>query len=363
MNQILRVVRCLLVVVLGPLTLLGQSTANATGYRDESFQYPQFPVPTTAASWESQKAQVRQILRECFGALPPRHLDSVQLLRREMRATYTIEYFTFFNGLDAWVPGIILLPRNRLRRAPAILYQHYHGGEYQHGKDELFKPNWVDSLGPGEVLVQQGYVVMAIDTYAFGERSGRGPNGPSETGKNEELTWARLNLLKGRSFWGTMVRDDQLALDYLCQRPEVDPQRVGTVGMSMGCLRAFWLAALDERIKATAAVSCLVHNQTLIEMGRLGAHGIYYYVWDLLRHFDNEVILACIAPRPLLTLSGEADRLAPLAGVKIINGFLAQVYGLYGHEAPFFHHEYPGVGHAYTPAMWQTTLEFFAQWL
>lgn len=44
------------------------------------------------------------------------------------------------------------------------------------------------------------------------------------------LLLARINLLKGRSFWGTMVRDDQMALDYLCTRPEVDPDRIGAVG-------------------------------------------------------------------------------------------------------------------------------------
>ncbi|WP_353485399.1 hypothetical protein [Haliscomenobacter sp.] len=44
------------------------------------------------------------------------------------------------------------------------------------------------------------------------------------------LLLTRINLLKGRSFGETMVRDDQMALDYLCTRPEVDPARIGAIG-------------------------------------------------------------------------------------------------------------------------------------
>lgn len=330
-----------------------------TPYQDVSFQYPQYPVPTSAKAWEKGRKAVRQTIQECFGELPTRPKVQAKILRTEKRAGYTIEYFEFFNGMDATVPGMILIPDQRAPKAPAVLYHHYHGGDYAHGKDELYKPNWVNATGPGEDLVKQGYVVLAIDSYAFGERSGKGPNGPKEKGKDEELTWARINLLKGRSFWGSMVRDDQMALDYLCSRPEVDPTRIGAVGMSMGCLRSFWLAAVDDRVKATVAVACIVRNQELIKLGRMGSHGIYYYVMDLLKHFDNEAVLACIAPRALLTISGKADRMAPLDGVNYINAFLEKTYALYGKGEQFKHLEYEGVGHEYTPEMWKETLVFF----
>lgn len=343
--------------------LSGQSTANATAYQDVSFQYPDFTIPTSVKAWEIRRKDIRQTIKECFGPVPARPKPAVKTLRTEKRPGYTIEYFEFFNGIDATVPGILLIPDQRVPKAPGILYHHYHGGDYAHGKDELFKLNWVNETGPGEGLVKQGYVVLAIDAYAFGERSGKGPNGPGEKGKDEELTWARINLLKGRSFWGTMVRDDQIALDYLCARPEVDPARIGAVGMSMGCLRSFWLAAVDDRVKVTVAVACIVHNQELIKQGRMGSHGIYYYVKDLLRHFDNDAVLSCIAPRPLMTLSGKADRLSPLEGVNYINGTLEKMYSLYGKSAQFKHIEYDGIGHEYTPVMWGETLAFFEKWL
>jgi len=73
----------------------------------------------------------------------------------------------------------------------------------------------------------------------------------------------QLNLWFGRTLWGMFVRDDQIALDYLCSRPEVDKTRIGATGMSMGSTRLV-VAAVDERIAATVGVACLTRYENLI---------------------------------------------------------------------------------------------------
>jgi dipeptidyl aminopeptidase/acylaminoacyl peptidase len=155
-----------------------------------------------------------------------------------------------------------------------------------------------------------------------------------------------------------VVRDDKMALNYLISRPEVDEKRVAAVGMSFGCLRSLWLAALDERVKTTVAVACITRNQSLIRAGRLRAHGIYYYIPNILNYFDNESIWACIAPRSLLTLSGDQDQNAPFDGVEYINQSLKSVYGVFPQKDGFKSVVYGGVKHEYTPAMWLETLTF-----
>ena len=61
-----------------------------------------------------------------------------------------------------------------------------------------------------------------------------------------------------------MLRDEPIALDYLASRPEVDPNRAGTQGMSMGSARAWWLAVIDDRIQAVVAVACFTRHEDLI---------------------------------------------------------------------------------------------------
>jgi dienelactone hydrolase len=173
----------------------------------------------------------------------------------------------------------------------------------------------------------------------------------------------KLNLWLGRTLWGVFVRDDQVALDYLCSRPEVDAKRVGATGMSMGSTRAWWLAAVDERVACAVGVACLTRYQNLLAHGQLRQHGVYYFVNGLLRHFDVEGVVALIAPRPFLALTGELDAGSPADGIKVIEAKVAGVYAALGAKERFRSVRYPDVGHVYTPAMREEMLAWFGRWL
>jgi dipeptidyl aminopeptidase/acylaminoacyl peptidase len=317
---------------------------------------PEFKVPATKAAWERQRSQVRARLRELLGDLPPRPKRlAVQTLQREDRGDYRFEKFQFDNGAGATVPGYLLLPKNVSGKAPGILYCHWHGGQYDVGKEEIFRTN-ATPVPAGPALARRGYVVLAIDACCFGERNGRGPGGPGEKGGAGEMTASKFNLWLGRSLWGMMVRDDLIALDYLCSRPEVDARRLGVTGISMGSTRTWWAMALDDRLRAGVGVCCLTRYQDLIAEGGLKYHGIYYFVPGLLRHFDTEAVVALAAPRPLLFLSGELDAGSPVAGIRVIERTASRTYRLYRKADHFESVVYPGVGHEYTPDMWQRML-------
>jgi len=159
------------------------------------------------------------------------------------------------------------------------------------------------------------------------------------------------------------VRDDQIALDYLCSRPEVDASRIGATGMSMGSTRAWWLAAVDGRVRATVAMACLTRYQNLIAHGQLRAHGVYYFVDGLLRHFDTEGVLALLAPRPFLALTGELDAGSPADGVRALDARVRPVYQALGAAERFRSVLYPETGHTVTPEMRAELLRWFARWL
>ncbi len=317
---------------------------------------PAFPAPTSLEEWSRRRDQTRTTLWKVLGDLPPRPASpQVRVVKQEERDGYRLEKLSIDNGAGARIPGWLLVPKGK-GPFPAILYHHWHAGQYNLGKEELWQDAPDKSGKRGEVLVKRGYVVLAIDAYGFGERSGLGPDGAKQKGKPEEESLSKAFLWMGRSLWGMMVRDDQIALDVLSARAEVDPKRIGATGISMGSTRTWWLAALDDRVSAAVGVCCLTRYEDLLRAGALREHGIYYFVPGMLKHFDTEAVTSLIAPRPFLTLSGADDGGSPAPGVKKINEFCAEVYRLHGKPDAFKGVLYPGVGHVYTPEMWAEML-------
>lgn len=328
-------------------------------YREMDFG--KFVLPASAEAWKRERPVVLKKVVDSLGDLPPRPSPlQVRVIARELRPEYTLERIAIDNGVDGKIGALVLIPHKRQTPAPAILWLHSSTPD----KTQVVTPDSNGGALPlGEALVRAGYVVMAPDSYWHGERAGTGPAGSAETGRAEQESLFKLNLWLGRTLWGMFVRDDQIALDYLCSRPEVDRARIGATGLSMGSTRAWWLAAVDERIAAAVGVACLTRYENLIRHGQLRAHGVYYFANGLLKHFDTEGVLALIAPRPYLALTGELDSGSPADGIKVIEDRVGKVYDLLGARDRFRNVLYPEVGHVYTPEMRKEMLEWFAHWL
>lgn len=326
---------------------------------------PPLTVPTSFDAWHTQRTQIRAKLNELLGDLPPRPpVSAFQVIAKEDKGTHTQETIQFDNGAGEIVKGYVFVPKNATpqSRAPAILYCHWHGGQYDSGKMEMLRTN-ATPVPAGPALARAGYVVLGIDAPCFGERNGGGPDGPQQKGGNGEMTAAKFNLWAGRTLWGMIVRDDLTALDYLCSRPEVDARRVGVTGISMGATRSWWIMAMDDRPCAAVCVGCMTRYEELIRAGLLKAHGIYYFVPGMLKHFDSEAVIALAAPRPMLFMTGGQDGGSPVEGVQKIGGIVSKVYALHG-DAAAGHFEnaiYPGVGHVYLPEMWEKTMRWMDQ--
>jgi len=334
--------------------------SDALLWLDKAPVATEFKVSGTRKAWEKKRAEVRERLWQLLGRLTPRpKIPRVEILSRTGRADYVLEKFQFDNGAGATVPGYLLLPSTvaRAGKSAAIFYCHWHGGEYDNGKEELFRKTHT-AFGPGPTLARRGYVVLAIDAYCFGERSGQGPGGPNERGAKEETSASKFNLWVGRTLWGMILRDDLMALDFLVSRPEVDRNRVGVTGMSMGATRSWWLMALDERIKTSVAVACLTRYRSLIRHQGLARHGIYYFVPGILKEFDSEAVISLIAPRPVLFMTGDQDPGSPVTGIIKIENVVKRVYKLYGAENKFRNIIYPQTAHVYTPDMWNKMLNW-----
>jgi dienelactone hydrolase len=323
--------------------------------------YGRLAMPASLDEWRAQRPATRGIVAKSLGELPARPRTAVRIVRTDQKDGYRIEKFVFHNGVDFDVPGYIAIPEGFSGRRPAILTMHGHGSS----KENMFgyEPT---SQNVAELLAKKGYVVIGIDSYFNGERRGKGPAGELEKqarNADQEMSLFKLNLWMGRTLWGMMLRDEQMALDYLVTRPEVDAERIGAQGMSMGSTRAWWLAAIDDRIKAVVGVACFTRYQDLIAIRALRAHGIYYFVPGLLRHFDSEGVMALIAPRPFLALTGDRDAGSPPEGMKTLERILNGFYGLYEKPDAFKSIIYPDTGHVYNDDMKRKMVDWFGRYL
>ncbi len=299
-------------------------------------------MPTT------DKAQARDRLYSLLGDLPPRDYPiSSQLVGEEDHGGYTLEILTLdLNGLEP-VPAYFARPKHKPGPRPTILYNHAHGGDYFLGKKEFIQPRPGLQHPPyADALTALGYNGLCIDTWNFGERSGR-----LESQLFKEMLW------KGHVLWGMMVYDSIRAIDYLCSRSDVDADRIGTLGMSMGSTMAWWTAALDERVAVTVDICCLTDFHELIHVRGLDGHGIYYYVPGLLKEWTTAKINALISPRPHLSLAGDYDGLTPPAGLDKIDEELQSVYAQDGAPGAWRLIRYP-CGHQETHDMRRQVLEW-----
>ena len=165
-------------------------------------------------------------------------------------------------------------------------------------------------------LTRLGYVALCIDHWVFGERS-----------HTTEMDSFKAMLWQGRVLWGMMVYDSIRALDWLLERPDVDRARIGTLGISMGSTMAWWLAALDERVKVTVDICCLTDFHTLLAKKGLSAHGVYTTSRDYQRFTTANHALS-LARAPRLAGCGQAHA---VEGLDIIDRELTRVYSEQGH--------------------------------
>ncbi len=151
--------------------------------------------------------------------------------------------FTSFDGTR--VPLTFLFPTHRTQPAPCVLLLHGLGQS---------RANWFSteddaSLAFSRRLVDAGIAVAAIDARNHGGRNHQfGYQWPVRLAKdNRVYTYQQMAI--------STVTDYRRVMDYLETRAEVDSERLGALGISMGGMFTFELAGVDNRIKA--AVSCV----------------------------------------------------------------------------------------------------------
>ena len=186
-------------------------------------------------------------------------------------------------------------------------------------------------------LARRGYVVVVIDAFYWGERrmvldddpgSYREPSQMTKddvakfnrrSQEGEQLV-ARSLFTAGITWPGVALWDDLRTVDYLVSRPEVDPERIACVGLSMGGYRSFLLAALEPRIKVAVDVGWMTSFAAQIKKHVVHTIGLSFHIAGLYRYMDMPDLAALIAPRAVMVINGSKDSLFAPDGVRAAFG-------------------------------------------
>src|ERR1043166_2299554 len=231
---------------------------------------------------------------------------------------FTVEKLHFQSMPRLYVTANLYLPKKQEKPAPAILYVCGHSSVATNG---ISYGNKVAYQHHGTWFARNGYVCLVIDTIELGEIRGE-----HHGTYNRGMWWwnSRGYTPAGVEAWNSIR-----ALDYLSTRPEVDTNRFGVTGRSGGGAYSWWLAALDERIKAACPVAGITDLQNHVVDGTVEGHCDCMFMVNTYR-WDYPMVAALVAPRPLLICNSDKDSIFPLDGVERIHQKVARIYKLYG---------------------------------
>lgn len=352
-----------------------------------SFINPEF---TDVAEWRKiAHAKATELLRYAPPAVPfdPQVIETVD------KGDYIREKITFASAPGMRVPAYVLVPKGLTGRAPAVVALHDHGGYYLHGKEKLvevekepehlveYRANGYGGRGFASALVKRGYVVICIDAIYWGERRldfqqmppelvkemqrrsqfKTGPQGMNSVHSLLEELTMRYITAAGATWLGLINHDDRATVSYLQSRPEVDPDRIGCAGLSMGGTRTDWLFGMDERVKAAVSAGWGTDWSLLMDE-YVGRHSWTQYAPGLAGHLELSDVMAMGMPGAFMIQQCAQDELFPLEGMQKTCDRVAALYEKAGLRERFACRFYD-VPHQFNVQMQEDAFDWLDQWL
>ena len=299
----------------------------AQGQRDLAAYADTF---SNLSEWQTRAKQVKQgILRGAnLDPLPaPSPLRPIFGPLREYRG-YTVQNVAFESVPGFFVTGNLYMPRGRAGKHAGILCPHGHFADGRFRAAHQIRC---------ATLARMGAVVFAYDMVGRGESTQMGHQ------QSAALTMQILNSMR--------------AIDFLCSLPPVDPERIGVTGASGGGTQTFLLAALDQRVAASAPVVMVAANYyggCKCESG-LPIHK------SRIHNTNNAEIAALSAPRPLLLVSCGADWTQHTPTIEM--PYIRRIFEFYNQGEAVENAHFPKQHHDYNQSKRKAVYAFLARHL
>ena len=308
---------------------------------------------------------------------------------------YELRRISFAGSSLYRIPAFLLVPTQGKGPYPGVVALHDHGGYFVHGKEKLvevedehpaltaFKAQYYGGRSYAVELARRGFVVLVIDAFYWGERRlqfeqtpddlraqlvNLNPAQPEYVAAVNRYLRERVNELNstlalcGATWLGIMNYDDRRSVDLLASLPEVDPRRLGCVGLSIGGYRATYLTGTDPRIKASVIVGWMTSLPTTLDLSYNVVAGLPDAA-TLHASLDHPDIASLAAPDcAILVLNCGRDRLFTRAGMEQAAEKIRMVYSDLKHPERFNARFYD-VPHQFNVQMQEDAFEWLKKWL
>ena len=252
-------------------------------------------------------------------------VPSAERFASEDLGSYTRESWRILTEPTVPLPFYLLRPKSAAGTLPLVLTPHGHG--HPHVYVGLFdNPKEEAEIRDGErdiavQAVEQGYLVIAPTTRAFGET-----RSPADRERNKTSSCRQQlmhDLLVGRTPIGDRVWDMSRLIDWAIAHQGADAARIAITGNSGGGTVSLFAAACDTRIAVSVPGSYFCTFA-----GSIGsiAHCDCNYVPGILRLGEMHDVAGLVAPRHFLAVTGREDPIFPIAHTEAAFAQLAKVY-------------------------------------
>lgn len=304
----------------------------------------------TADDWNIRRQHVLAHMQAVMGALPDPEKPfalAVQTLEEMPLEGFVRKKISYHTDSPAQrVTAYLFIPNGSPHKVPAVLCLHQ---TITIGKEEPAGLGKNENLQYALHLARRGYVTLAPDYPSFGEYA-----------YDFSAEYGYMS--------GTMkaIYDNMRAIDLLQSLPEVDGNRIGCIGHSLGGHNTMFTAAFDPRIKAIVS-SCGFTRFHKYYNGRLKGwtsnrympliESRYHNIPDEVP-FDFTEIVASFAPRPFLASSPVRDDNFEVSGVRDVIAAAKPIYEFYG-KGDNLQANYPDCAHDFPPDARKVAYEFF----
>jgi cephalosporin-C deacetylase-like acetyl esterase len=309
----------------------------------------------TADDLLARQKHVKETFTQLLGGFPERTPLNARRVGTLQRDGYRIEKILFESRPQFHVTANLYLPDNRFEPAPAILVP------CGHAREAKAYPEY-QTLAQG--LVKHGFVALVYDPLGQGERSQYWDEVKNDSRIGmccyEHEYAGDQSLLIGRNLASYRIWDGMRAIDYLCERDEVDTSRIGCTGCSGGGTLTTYLFALDDRITAAMPVCYVTSREAWLATGMIAdAEQVQDRAIEL--GIDHSDLCFAGAPRALRIGATDHD-FFPVEGTRKTFDEVKRMYALLDAEDRVDLCVAEGE-HGYLPKLREAAYQWFHLWL